>query len=99
MPTVTTLESALRCAVITAIERHSQVPAAPLGWVEQAQAALDAGDTAAMSICADTILLAHSQYRAEFDVKGWLFDLRNVCLEVSRISRATRPGSPLYSPN
>ena len=91
MPAAITLESALRCAVITATEQRREVPEVPDGWVEQAQAALDASDEAAMSVCADTILLAHSQYRAEFDVKGWLFDLRNVCFEANRIRRAARP--------
>lgn len=98
MPDVITLESALRCAVITATEQRHEVPEAPDGWGEQAQAAIDTGDEVAMSICADTILLAHSQYRAEFDVKGWLFDLRNVCFEASRIRRAMRPVS-LCTPN
>lgn len=76
-PVAPTLEEALRGAVNTAIHQRSEVPCAPANWIEQAQAALDAEDEGAISVCADTILLAHAQCRADFDVKGWLFDLRN----------------------
>lgn len=70
------VEDALRCAVLTAQEQPGQVPEAPAGWLQQAQEALDAEDEGRISIAADTILLAHCQYRADFDIKGWLFDLR-----------------------
>ena len=80
MAKVPSLEDALRSAVSTAQEQPGQVPAAPLGWVKEAQAALEAEDAASISIAVDTILLAHAQYRADFDIKGWLYDLRNAQL-------------------
>lgn len=70
----------LRSAVRAAQEQPGQVPAVPQGWVEQARAALDAEDAGRISIAVDTILLAHSQYRADFDIKGWLYELRNAQL-------------------
>ncbi|WP_420213379.1 hypothetical protein ACN8ZM_39870 (plasmid) [Burkholderia aenigmatica] len=77
MVQIVSVEDALRCAVQTAQEQPREVPEVPEGWLRQAKDALDAGDAGRISIAADTILLAHSQYRAEFDVKGWLYDLRN----------------------
>lgn len=77
MAEILSVEDALRSAVRTAQEQPGQAPAAPQGWVEQAQAALDEEDEGRISVAADTILLAHSQYRADFDIKGWLYDLRN----------------------
>lgn len=77
MAEIITVEDALRCAVRTAQEQPGQVPEAPPGWIELAQAALDDEDGSKISIAADTILLAHAQFRAEFDIRGWLYDLRN----------------------
>jgi len=76
MAQIPTMEEALTCAVETAKEQPGQVPEAPAGWIEQAQAALDSEDEAQVAACAETIVRAHSQYKADFDVKGWLFDLR-----------------------
>lgn len=80
MPRIPNVEDALCCAVTTAIEEPREVPAAPTGWLEQALTALKTGDAEQISVCVDTVLLAHSQYRAAFDVRGWLFDLRNANL-------------------
>ena len=77
MAEIVSVEDALRSAVRTAQEQPGQVPVAPQGWVEQAQAALDVEDEGRISVAVGTILLAHSQYRADFDIKGWLYDLRN----------------------
>lgn len=68
---------ALRCAVLTAQEQPGQVPEAPSGWLQQAQDALDAQDVGRINTAVDAVLRAHNQYRADFDIKGWLFDLRN----------------------
>lgn len=75
---MTTIEQALRCAVNTAREQPAEVPYRSMAWIARAEAALDAADEAAIQACADDITLAHSQYRADFDEKGWLFDLRNL---------------------
>jgi len=77
MERIVTIADAIRCAIQTAQEQPREVPAAPAGWVDVAQAALDGGDALQIRAAADVILSAHSQYRAEFDVKGWLYDLRN----------------------
>ena len=77
MDRIVSVTAALRCAVQTAQEQPREVPAAPEGWLAKAQQALDAGDEFQIQACAGEILRAHSQYRAEFDVKGWLFDLRS----------------------
>lgn len=53
------------------------MPAAPGGWLGKAQQALETENDEQIQACAGEILRAHSQHRAEFDVKGWLFDLRN----------------------
>jgi hypothetical protein len=77
MERIISVADALRCAVQTAQEQPREVPAAPAGWRAKAQAALDNKNHEQVQACASEILSAHSQYRAEFDVKGWLFDLRN----------------------
>jgi hypothetical protein len=61
------------------------MPETPAGLAEKAQDAIDADDDVATMECAKEITRAHSQYRAEFDVKGWLFDFRN---SISRPHRA-----------
>jgi len=71
-----TIEEALRCAVLTAQEQPGQVPDAPAGWLERAQAALDAEDEDRIVVEAHAIVRAHALYRAETDVKAWLYDLR-----------------------
>lgn len=73
-----TLEDALRCAVLTASEERAEVPEAPAGWAARAQAALDTEDAAEILDCATQIAMVHSQYSADWDHKGWLFDLRAV---------------------
>ncbi|KVD92933.1 hypothetical protein WS63_07820 [Burkholderia stagnalis] len=77
MERVVSIEDALRGAVHTAEEQPRELPAVPHGWLLQAKAALAAEDQAGIRIAADTILMAHSQYRAESDIKGWLYELRN----------------------
>jgi len=77
MEQTVSVEDALRCAILTAKHQPGEVPKAPAGWVEQAQQALDGNDEGRISVAADAILLAHAQYRADFDIKGWLYDLRN----------------------
>jgi len=77
MPNIVSVADALRCAVLTAQEQPGQVPEAPPGWMQQAQDALEAEDDGRINIAANTIMRAHGQYRAEFDIKGWLYDLRN----------------------
>ena len=77
MSTVPTIEEALRCAVATAKEQPSEVPARSSGWIEQADATLESGDAVSILNCANAIRRAHVQYRADFDLKGWLYDLRN----------------------
>ena len=75
------VEDALRCAVLTAQEQPGQVPAVPAGWIEQAKEALDEESEGKISICTDSILLAHAQYRADVDINGWLHDLRTAMRE------------------
>lgn len=77
MDRIVSVADALRCAIQTAQEQPREVPEAPAGWAAAAQTALDAGDAEQIQACADQILRAHGQYRAEFDIKGWLYDLRN----------------------
>lgn len=77
MDRIVSVADALRSAVQTAQEQPREVPAAPEGWLVNAQRALETENDAQIQACAGEILRAHSQYRAEFDVKGWLFDLRN----------------------
>jgi hypothetical protein len=77
MDRIVSVAVALRCAVQTAQEQPREVPAAPEGWLARAQHAVDTENDDQIQACAGEILRAHSQYRAEFDVKGWLFDLRN----------------------
>lgn len=83
-----TLDAALRCALLTLKEQPTVVPAAPLGWHEMAEAALATSDADAMTACAREIASAHSQYRADFGIKGWLFDLRNLLPLKSRTAAA-----------
>jgi hypothetical protein len=75
-PVVPPLDEALRGAVETAKYQRFEVPELPDGWIVQTEKALDLADPVAMAASADQILAVHSQYRADFDVKGWLFDLR-----------------------
>jgi hypothetical protein len=77
MNRIVSVAAALSCAVDTGRDQPRDVPAAPASWVAEAQAALESKDPVRVRACADAILSAHSQYRADFDVKGWLFDLRN----------------------
>lgn len=77
MDRIVSVTAALQCALTTLNEQPREVPAAPAGWAVKAQAALDGADSDQILVCAGEILSAHAQYRAEFDVKGWLFDLRN----------------------
>lgn len=72
------ISSALRCTLLTLAEQPREVPQAPTGWSVRTQAAIDKNDESAVMDCAIEIVQAHSQYRAEFDSKGWLFDLRQV---------------------
>lgn len=71
-----TLEDALRCTVLTAKEQPSQVPEAPAGWLERAEAALAFEDDAQISAEARAIVRAHALYRAEPEMKAWLYELR-----------------------
>lgn len=80
MATIPSIEDALRAAIKTALEQPGQVPEAPAGWLQRAQGALDTQDHQAITDAAVEICRAHSQYRADFDVKGWLYDLRNARL-------------------
>lgn len=75
-PVIPPLDEALRCAVETAKFQRSEVPELQEGWIANAESAINIDDQAAMAASADEILTAHIQYRADFDVKGWLFDLR-----------------------
>lgn len=77
MERILSVHDALNGALQTAHEQPREVPAVPDGWAAKAQAALDSQDAEQIQVCAREILASHSQYRAEFDVKGWLFDLRN----------------------
>ena len=70
------IDEALRCAVSTAETQPSAVPACPDGWLERARAAADSDDREAIRACAEEIWKAHHGYRAEFDIKGWLYELR-----------------------
>lgn len=76
--TVSNLATALRSAINTAIEQPSEVPELPPGWLAEANAAIDTYSHSAMCYAAQTILSAHSQYKADFDTKGWLHELRQV---------------------
>lgn len=74
------LTSALQCALDTAADQPREVPEMPAGWVGRATTALANDDAAQMEVLAKEIASAHSQYPAEFDRKGWLYDLREVLL-------------------
>lgn len=78
MSNIATLDAPLRCALRTLEAQPREVPQVTQGWADRAQAALDENDELAMTACSFEIARAHSQYRAEFDIRGWLFDLRNV---------------------
>lgn len=73
-----TLESAVRSAIDTARDQRREVPELPADWIERAEAALESKNEAAILAVGREIATAHNQYRAEFDVKGWLYDLRVV---------------------
>lgn len=70
------LSTVLECAMDTLMIQPREVPQAPAGWLEKAQMALESDDEPAMLECALAITRAHGQYPAEFDDKGWLYDLR-----------------------
>lgn len=74
------LEAALRDALRTLEQQPREVPEVPDGWPTRALHALAAEDAQAIAACAMEIVVAHSQYRATFDVKGWLFDLRRLTI-------------------
>lgn len=74
------LEAALRDAVRTLAQQPREVPEAPEGWQARTLQALEADDGEIIAACAMEIVHAHSQYRATFDVKGWLFELRNLTI-------------------
>lgn len=90
MERIVSVTQALRCAVQTAQEQPREVPAAPEGWFADAQDALAKNDDTRIRASADAILRAHSQHRAEFDIKGWLFDLRNAVHSAPAHAAATR---------
>lgn len=89
MDRIVSVAAALQCAVQTLNEQPREVPVAPAGWAVKAQAALARGDNDQIQVCAGEILSAHAQYRAEFDVKGWLFDLRNAVWKAPAHAAAT----------
>lgn len=91
MDRIVSVAAALQCAVQTFTEHPRQVPSAPIGWAAKAQAALDSGDNAKIEKYADEILSAHSPCRADVDVKGWLFDLRNAVRKASSPAAAGAP--------
>lgn len=75
---IPSLPAALRDTIQTAIDQPGEVPEMPPTWLTSAKVALQNEDFTAMRRCMESILKAHSQYRAEFDIKGWLFDLRRI---------------------
>lgn len=93
MGAILTLESALRDAVNTAQEQPAQVPQRKADWISRAQAALDAGDMKEIRACADEIRLAHSQYHADFDEKGWLYELRKIRFDEVCAERQNQPAN------
>ncbi|WP_150609494.1 MULTISPECIES: hypothetical protein [Pandoraea] len=82
MTQTVSMEDALRCAVLTAKEQPREVPNAWAGWIEEAEDALDSHDASRIGDAVKSVLMAHTQYRADFDVKGWLYDLRNAARAV-----------------
>jgi hypothetical protein len=78
---VVSLRDALHCAAVTAQEQPREVPEAPAGWLEETLRVLAVKDEDGIRGQAVAVSRAHSQYRAEFDVKGWLYDLRNALYE------------------
>jgi hypothetical protein len=84
------LVEAVRCALLTLEEQPAQVPQIPKGWAAKARAALNSKVTEEIKICALEIAKAHSQYRAEFDIKGWLFELR-IAIEQSNLEEQKQP--------
>lgn len=74
------LRAALQCAIDTAKDQPREVPELPAGWLARAEAAVANSDDALVESLAREIASAHSQFPAEFDRKGWLYDLREVLL-------------------
>lgn len=64
-------------AIRTAREQPGQVPEVSQEWLEQAESALRDKDYLRVYGLAGELIRAHAQYRADFDVRAWLFDLRN----------------------
>jgi hypothetical protein len=89
---VVSLRDALYCAILTAQDQPREVPEAPAGWLEEAVRVVDVGDEDGIRVQAVAISRAHNQYRAEFDVKGWLYDLRNALFEDKKV----HPDRPAY---
>lgn len=92
MTRVISLRDALRCAVLTAQDQPREVPNAPPGWLADATRVLADEDAEGIRVQALAVSRAHNQYRAEFDIKGWLYDLRNAQFEDKKANPA--PGVP-----
>ena len=72
------LETVIRCTIKTVQLCPNDLPQAPDGWLEMAEAALKSGDEAALMMAGLEMRVAHSQYRAEFDSRVALYELRKV---------------------
>jgi hypothetical protein len=82
---------ALQCAVNTLESQPREVPEAPKDWLARAKAALASKNKDEIVLLANEIAKSHSQYNAEFDVKGWLYDLRE-CLWERAVNGVPPPG-------
>ena len=90
MSRVVSLRDALHCAVTTAHDQPREVPEMPAGWLDEAQRVVAVDDAEGIRTQCLVVARAHSQYRAEFDVKGWLYDLRIALWE----DKKSVPGHP-----
>lgn len=88
-----TLNSALQSALDTATDQPREVPELPAGWADRVATALANDDVAQVEALAKEIATAHSQYPAEFDRKGWLYDLREALLANKLALRAAAGGA------